>query len=432
MNDTKQRCIYCNSEDLSVSDIIPYALTGAKVTRKNVCKAHNRETNEKFESKVIEKWDLIRNKLGLKTRDGGDIKYKADLVFDNIVVKDAKLFNKKNIYSKQIFTGRNANGEKYKLGNVEKLSEISKQKVNYIDTTNVYEECKLNLNELLVSEYMKRTVAKVAYEWHCSQNNILGYDNKYSEIIEYILNGRNIEGGNIVENVVDGNVYKIAVQQSEYGTHSLYEYIDKYGGCYVIFNFWNIVIYKVKVADGLEPNINKINNLEVFKYRLDGSKDQYSLTVFGEMHVFSKPSEEAIINLKDFYIQNINGLLSTINLTIYWVKQNVDEFINDFVKFKENKIQIETLLNYEEYKRVFIIFFLLLLEKQKDIYNLNKSFNENLKTILNTQEICTFNQEDKKRALGCIMNLIDKGEFVNKIEKSIEFYNEIYMNEVEK
>ena len=150
------------------------------------------------------------------------------------------------------------------------------------------------------------------------------------------------------------------------------------------------------------------------------------------MHVFSKPSEEAIINLKDFYIQNINGLLSTINLTIYWVKQNVDEFINDFVKFKENKIQIETLLNYEEYKRVFIIFFLLLLEKQKDIYNLNKSFNENLKTILNTQEICTFNQEDKKRALGCIMNLIDKGEFVNKIEKSIEFYNEIYMNEVEK
>jgi len=61
------------------------------------------------------------------------------------VVKNAKLFNKKNIYSKQIFTGENANGEKYKLGNPEKLSEISNKKVEYIDTTsNVYEEYEFN------------------------------------------------------------------------------------------------------------------------------------------------------------------------------------------------------------------------------------------------------------------------------------------------
>lgn len=433
MNYNKQRCIYCNSEDLSISDIIPFALTGAKVTKKNVCKIHNRETNEKFESKVIENWALIRNKLGLKTRDGEDIKYKANLVFNDIMVKNAKLFNKKNIYSKQIFTGENANGEKYKLGNAEKLSEISNKKVEYIDTTsNVYEEYEFNLNDLLVSEHMKRTVAKVAYEWHCSQNNILGSYKKYSKIINYILNGKSTEGESVVENVVDKNVYDIAAQKSEYGTHSLYEYIDKYGVCYVIFNFWNIVIYKVKVADGFVANIKKVNNLEVFKYALDGSKDKYPLTIRGKMNVLSKSPEETIINLKNFYIQNIKGLLSTIYLTIYWVKNNVYEFINDFVMFKENKIQVEMLLNYEEYKRVFIIYFLLLLEKQKDIYNLNKSFNENLKINLKTDEIRTFNEKDKKRALIFIMNLVEKGEFVDKIEKSIEFFNEIYMNEIKK
>lgn len=114
------------------------------------------------------------------------------------------------------------------------------------------------------------------------------------------------------------------------------------------------------------------------------------------------------------------------------MKKQVNEFIGDFNKFKENIIQIEMLLNYEDYNRVFVIFLLLILEEQKTIYNMNKSFNENLKRILDIKQISTFNQEDKKRALRLIMNLVDKGEFVNKIEKSIEFYNKIYMKEIKK
>ena len=38
------RCIYCNSDDLSLSDVISCALTGAKITRKFVCKEHNKFT----------------------------------------------------------------------------------------------------------------------------------------------------------------------------------------------------------------------------------------------------------------------------------------------------------------------------------------------------------------------------------------------------
>lgn len=36
------KCIYCNAEtDLSVSDIIPAALTGAKLKKRFVCRTHN-------------------------------------------------------------------------------------------------------------------------------------------------------------------------------------------------------------------------------------------------------------------------------------------------------------------------------------------------------------------------------------------------------
>ena len=45
------RCIYCNSDDLSVSDIISYALTGAKLTKRFVCHKHNKFTNDNYEKK---------------------------------------------------------------------------------------------------------------------------------------------------------------------------------------------------------------------------------------------------------------------------------------------------------------------------------------------------------------------------------------------
>lgn len=53
------KCIYCNSEDLSVSDVISCALTGAKVTRKFVCKYHNKFTNQYENMRLHEDSQLI-------------------------------------------------------------------------------------------------------------------------------------------------------------------------------------------------------------------------------------------------------------------------------------------------------------------------------------------------------------------------------------
>lgn len=77
------RCIYCNSEiELTLSDIITYAITGTKLTKTFVCKTHNAFTNDKYEKKFVSELDFFRHYLGLTTREGDLIKYKADISVD--------------------------------------------------------------------------------------------------------------------------------------------------------------------------------------------------------------------------------------------------------------------------------------------------------------------------------------------------------------
>ena len=50
----KHACIYCGNTETSESDIIPDALTNARITNKNVCKTeHNNKFSDLFESDVI-------------------------------------------------------------------------------------------------------------------------------------------------------------------------------------------------------------------------------------------------------------------------------------------------------------------------------------------------------------------------------------------
>lgn len=432
MEEKMQRCIYCDSMDLTVSDIIPYALTGAKITRRFVCRKHNKETNEKFESNVIEKFAVFRNYLGLKTREGNTIKYRGNLIIsDNVKIKNAKLSDKTSLYSRQILTTTNGNGERIKIGNIDRLKQISNAKPNILDMGNAEIECEFSLNDLIISNEMKRTVAKIAYEWHCYNNSILRYENRYAEIISYILE-ENKTNSDIVENVIDGYEYEIALNYCEYGTHSIYEYVDKRGCCYVIFNFWNVVIYKIRIADDYDPNTSEINIITMYMYNIDGSNKKREYGKIGGIDVLSEKSESALFRLKNFYIKNINSLLSTLSLTIFTVKQMTVNLKIDFELFKNNKVELAQLLNYEEYRRVFIIYFLLILQEQEECYDFNQSFNYNLRNILNTDSIATFNSSNKKEALEKIIKLDSDGILIEKIEQGLCMFENIYKNETNK
>ena len=94
------RCIYCNSEeDLTSSDIISYAITGSKLTKKFVCYTHNAFTNDNYEKRFIADIDFFRNKLGLTTRNGKPIQYRADITVDGMTIHDIKVSNRKSLYS---------------------------------------------------------------------------------------------------------------------------------------------------------------------------------------------------------------------------------------------------------------------------------------------------------------------------------------------
>lgn len=48
------KCIYCNSDKkLTSSDIITYAITGAKLTKSFVCETHNAFTNDNYEKNLF-------------------------------------------------------------------------------------------------------------------------------------------------------------------------------------------------------------------------------------------------------------------------------------------------------------------------------------------------------------------------------------------
>ena len=88
------KCIYCNAEDeLTSSDIITYAITGAKVTKSFVCKAHNSFTNDMYEKKFVDDLNFFRNHLGFSTREGKPIQYIADISVDGTEMHNVKISN---------------------------------------------------------------------------------------------------------------------------------------------------------------------------------------------------------------------------------------------------------------------------------------------------------------------------------------------------
>lgn len=99
----EHKCIYCGaSADLSESDIIPDALTNARITNKNVCRvAHNNRFSDLFESKVIEALSFITNELDIKSSKG-----KRYAAYDATVTIDGESYKTSLQSDKAIFDGR--------------------------------------------------------------------------------------------------------------------------------------------------------------------------------------------------------------------------------------------------------------------------------------------------------------------------------------
>ena len=142
-----EKCIYCGKEtDLSESDIIPDALTNARIINRCVCRIeHNNKFSDKFESKVIESLAFITNELDIKSNKGKNYApYEAYITIEGVEYKLA-LHGDNNIFDGRVLKSVD---NTHMISTYEKMVKIAKdeQKVTPLDVNSIEIEKRVRVN----------------------------------------------------------------------------------------------------------------------------------------------------------------------------------------------------------------------------------------------------------------------------------------------
>lgn len=259
-NNITNKCIYCNREANSKSDIFPDALTNTKFKTKNVCKIeHNNKFSDEFESAVIEGFSPILNFLDIRSK---------------------KTQKRRKCYSTISYKGINFTG-KYASASIFKQSVIkndtgeylfgpkSKIKGNYINDENgiihnVNFEYKMDIHFMFELQ-IKRLSSKIAYEFFCYIYNINYYNEKEFKDIRNFIVGGDIKYCN-VEMIEKNELYDVLYSQEHSGYNFIYlNFINNTPFVYVCY--LGIIIYRVKIIDFF---INKSFNHAIALLPFDG------------------------------------------------------------------------------------------------------------------------------------------------------------------
>lgn len=426
------KCIYCNSEDLSISDIIPVALTGTKVTKLFVCKKHNAFTNENFEQIVSSNLKFFRSSLGLLERSGKEIKYRADLIIDGITIPKVDISDRASIYEdkKRLFSGEKK-GKKFLIGNVEKLKQksgVNEEDIEIVQMKDVTINYSFSLEELFASDAMLRTIAKIAYEWHCYINDIEECSiEQYKDIIECILLKKTVS--QFVEIVTDNILDQCLKHVCYVGNHGLFEYVDIDGYLYVIINFWGIVLYKVRIKNTFNPNTYKEHCYTLYVYHIDGHKSEVQFVKIGNSEFISLSANQAIVKQKDTYLKNLQELLTVNILTINKVAKMVELLRKDIKDYQDTTNELVRILDYESNERIVTIHLLIQLLNNQHQYNKEESFNKNLQMIYQGDDTVSITEEQKREFVNKLVSLHKDGELIETLMKAIKLFEEILINE---
>lgn len=430
------KCIYCNSEiELTSSDIITYAITGAKLTKSFVCKVHNAFTNDNYEKKFVADLDFFRNHLGLTTRDGKPIQYKADISVDGTKMHNVKISNRESLYApKDVVAGTDDNGNKILMAPMERIEKISKGRASTVDISDVVVHKTIESDSFL-GFYAIHSMAKMAYEWYCYVNNIEEFREEYSEIVEYILGNTD---GDFVDVIIDGNYYGAIDNLSEIGTNAFFQYDDVDGYRYVVFDFWKTISYRVRICKAPNECLHDVRSLlfELYLYHIDGSKTQ---TVFGAFSLDSKEQpkfktiqpKKITADIWRLFVKRIEKIMSTMVLSVHTLKKEVDELSSKLKKYDAGKIDVAHLLGFEENNVVTTIEIISQLYLNRDKYDVTKSFNQNLPIILRLDsDTIARTQEDKLQFVKSLVEMGEKNKLSEYIWNGICVFNEIYENEM--
>lgn len=430
------KCIYCNSENnLTSSDIISYAITGAKISKSFVCKWHNAFTNDHFESEFIENLAFVRNRLGLTTRNKGAVRYRGDITIDGDTIQDISISGRKVLrLSGKIIKGKDSEGKKVLIGDTEKLKEIikSKNKGEFKELNNrnatVYA---IISSEYLLGNAAKHSIAKIAYEWHCYYNNIEDSRLEYKEIIDYILCNNNDETA--VELITDSSFYSALDYASSPGTNSLYEYSEN-GYLFVIFSLWNTISYKVKVKR-YKQSIDYCSNL--YFYNIDGTRGNQPFLVCdkssGKIKCNSILPASITKETWDIFAVRFDKLLRTFLLSINNLNKIVKTIKDNTFRYEKGEISFDELLSFGEEDTVITIYILIVLNQNKAKYNQSLSFTENLSELLKPKQgSLSMKKEVKDKLISWMESLNEAETFIPAIKEAVSLFEEIYITEARK
>ena len=305
----ENKCIYCGRMDnLSESDIIPDALTNARILNRNVCRIeHNNKFSDMFESKVIDALSFITNELDIKSSKG-----KNYAPYEAVVTIEGIDYNIRLHGDKEIFNGRvlKSTDNTQMISSYDRAVKIAKdeRKVQPLDINTIEIEKKVRINnEIFFDISMFRMLSKIAFEWYCAKNSISGYYSEFSNIVEFITTGN---GTNPVSIIQEEELYKMVDHLGNLGSHTLFAFEKEDGEIDVIISLFGLLMYRVIVTKE-KPNIC-VNNFLYTELRTDSSRRE----------IIHQSVEEAQQKLNGMFAQDnfvsagvINGVHITVSYT---------------------------------------------------------------------------------------------------------------------
>ena len=280
--DNKVGCIYCGeSNDLSVSDIIPDALTNGKICNRHVCRIkHNNRFSDAFEFEVIDGLSAIRNALNVKSSKGKSYaKYATEVIIDGTtyntkISSDTELFNGERIL-------RSEDGKHF-LGPMDKLAQFKSAKIEDVSKVNINEigiEKRITFDlSIFFCDSMYRLMAKIAFEWYCLCNDIQNKCDGLESVIQFITEGI---GENPVNILCGGEEQSFNSMIADIGNHTLISYVPENGSLNVLISLFGIALYNVKLSESVPENIKyRINYTSI---NLDGKRIEFSAKTEAEL-----------------------------------------------------------------------------------------------------------------------------------------------------
>lgn len=341
-------CIYCGkTDDLSKSDIVPDALTNAKIINNCVCRTeHNNKFSDEFESKVIEALSFITNELDIKSSKSNQFsKYDAEFNIGGINYQTSTRGNF------DLFNGRvlKTEDKKFGLTSLEKAYTIAKDKENVteINVNNVIIEKKVNIDlSIFFDKAMYRLISKIAFEWYCLKNNLVEPMKEFNNIVSFIVTG---EGKNPVSIIQNKELYDFFEWEQNLGSHTLITFVDSNNKINVIIYLFGIAMYRVMLCDDIPQNC--INNLIYQELRTDGTKRE--IVSENRANLIDKVNEYFSLEKNFECADEINGVKIMIAPTVSPFDIPLSLFVSDAVKIL-SQLKNDTVAPNETINKILI------------------------------------------------------------------------------